>query len=180
MTTWAHQSTDCAHQNLNSLAAKIGLEGWRRFARIYDGAGQARLHGNFIVLLNPERKPLKELSSYIIQWEERVRVYEQRSKEPLGGRVKASVLCRMTGGHKPPTEHLDLNSGRLRSYAQIREEITAYLEGRADSAAAQLRQGPAPMDVGAVGQGGKGFSSSWQAPPRGGGKGTGPLDGCFL
>ena len=94
--------------------------------------------------------------------------------------MKASVLCSMTSEHKPLKEHLDLNSGRLRSYAHIREDITAYLEGKADSAAAQLRQGPAPMDVGAVGQGGKGASSSWQAPPRGGGKGTGPLDACFL
>ena len=53
-------------------------------ARRFDGTGPARLHGTLTVLLNPDRKPIKEFSSYILQWEERVQVNEQRSKEPLG------------------------------------------------------------------------------------------------
>ena len=64
-----------------------------------------------------------------------------------------------------------MNSGRLRSYAQIREEITLYLEVKPDAASSQLRHGPAPMDVGVMGRKG----DSWQ--PRGGGKG--PVGGCY-
>ena len=97
-------------------------------------------------------------------------MYEQRSKEPLGERVKASVLTSITCGHRPLKEHIGLNSGRLRTYTQIREDITLYLEGKAD-AAAQLRHEPAPMDVGGVGR--KGDSLQ----PRGGGKG--PAEGCY-
>ena len=74
---------------------------------------------------------MRELSSYILHWEERVRVYEQRSKEPLGERVKASVLTIITCGHRPLKDHFDLNSSRLRTYTHIREEITLYIEGTA-------------------------------------------------
>ena len=53
---------------LMSVGRGAGLEGWRRLARRYDGAGRARLHGTLTVLLIPERRPPKELSSYILQW----------------------------------------------------------------------------------------------------------------
>ena len=96
----------------------------------------ARLHGALTVLFNPERGSLMELSSCILQWEAQVRAYEMHNQELLGERVKASVLCSMTGGHKPLKEHLDRNSGRLRGYAQMRNETIAYLEGRAGSATA--------------------------------------------
>ena len=48
-----------------SVSRGAGLEAWRRIARRHDGAGPARLHGTLSAMLNPERKPLRELSSYI-------------------------------------------------------------------------------------------------------------------
>ena len=119
-----------------SVDQGAGLEGWRRLARRYSGAGLARLHGGLTGLLNPERGSLMELSSCILRWEAQVRAYELHNEELLGERVKASVLCIMTGGHKPLKEHLDLNSGRLRGYAQMRDEIIAYLEGKVGIAVA--------------------------------------------
>jgi len=178
---------------LMSTARGSGLEAWRRLSRRYDGTGPAKLRSSLTAILAPERLTLRTLSAGILQWEERVRVYEQRTKEALGERVRSSVLVSLTAGHGPLKEHLDLNAGRLKGYAQIREEITMYLDGKHDSAAASLRSGPAPMDVGALGKGAGGAGPAggcWVcggehyardcpdgAPPAGKGKGKGGQKG---
>jgi hypothetical protein len=146
-----------------------GLEAWRRLSHRYDGTGPARLRQNLTHILTPERLTLKTMSVGILQWEEKVRVYEHRTKEALSERVRASVLTSMTAGHGPLKEHLELNAGRLKTYAAIREEITLYLDGKNDTAASSLRSNAAPMDVGSVGK----------QPGSKGGTGKGPADGCW-
>jgi hypothetical protein len=143
-----------------------GLEAWRRLSHRYDGTGPARLRQNLTHILTPERLTLKTMSVGILQWEEKVRMYEHRTKEALSERVRASVLTSMTAGHGPLKEHLELSAGRLNTYAAIREEITLYLDGKNDSAANSLRSAAAPMDVGGIGEG-----------PAAGGKG--PVEGCW-
>jgi hypothetical protein len=142
-----------------------GLEAWRRLP------GPARLRQNLTHILTPERLTLKTMSVGILQWEEKVRGYEHRTKEALSERVRASVLTSMTAGHGPLKEHLELNAGRLKTYAAIREEITLYLDGKNDTAASSLRSNAAPMDVGSVGQ-----QPGGGAP---GSTGKGPIDGCW-
>jgi len=146
-----------------------GLEAWRRLSHRYDGTGPARLRQNLTHILTPERLTLKTMSVSILQWEEKVRVYEHRTKEALSERVRASVLTSMTAGHGPLKEHLELNAGRLKTYAAIREEITLCLDGKNDTTASSLRSNAAPMDVGSVGK----------QPGSKGGTGKGPADGCW-
>ena len=86
---------------LMSTARGSGLEAWRRLSRRYDGTGPAKLRGSLTAILTPDRLTLRTMSAGILQWEERVRVYEQRTKELLGERVKASIRRPSESSERP-------------------------------------------------------------------------------
>ena len=80
-----------------------GLEAWRRLNQRFNGAGPARIHSSLQSILNSDSLTLKTMSAGIIQWEERVRLHERRTRESLGDRAKGSILMTMDAGHGPLT-----------------------------------------------------------------------------
>ena len=94
-------------------------------------------------LLQPGNYEVKHLNVAMAKWEERVRVYERRAQRDLPDDIKASVLVEMT--QDPLKSHLVLNSSKLKTYEQVREEIQTFLESKQDSNS---------MDLGAFGTNG--------------------------
>ena len=106
-------------------------------------------------------------------------MYEHRAGEKISDSVKCATVMSMCTG--PLLEHMQLNSGRLREYPALRDEIIRYIEGRYVSSGASFR-GPAPMDVGLVSGVGRvrpEAGEPWK-PRAGAGAGKGgPKGGCF-
>ena len=113
-------------------------------------------------LLNPEKVKLDDLGAAIETWEEKIRAYEQ-SRGPDGERkemdddIKSGALQSMCP--ESLQTHLSMNSKRLKDYASVRAEITAYIEARVGirmrTTPSNIRD-PNAMDIGPLkGGGGK-------------------------
>ena len=118
--------------------------------------------------MNPSRvNKIEELSAAAESLQEQVRQYENRRKPDgtwptLDEDIRVAVLESIC-----PAEvenHLQLNQARFSDYNGVRKELSTYLETRiglklkAGSSGSVDHGGPAPMDVGALGKGGKGKS----------------------
>eukprot|EP00435_Cladocopium_sp_Y103_P038376 s510_g10.t1 len=157
-----------------------GFDAWRRLVRRYDPTTGGRRRTMLRHILNPNKvNKLEELSNAIEQWEEQLRLYENRkrsdgTRHQLDEEIRISVL-----EHLCPTElerHLQLNRSRYNTYQDVREEVSLYLETRLG---ARLKIGDAshpgdesvPMDIGAFGKGKKGKGKSKSKDSKGKGKG---------
>ena len=125
-----------------------GWEAWRVISRRFDPVGAGRRRGIMSQLLQPGSYDIKDLTSAMAKWEDKVRVYERRAARELPDDVKCSVLTEMCKGAL--RDHLLLNASKLRTYQLVREEVQCYLESKHNQEAV-------PMDIGAFHKGkGKG------------------------
>ena len=130
-----------------------GLEAWRRLTRRFDPQTVGRKRALLGKILAPGVSKMSDLSASIEQWEERVRQYQDRSRESLSEDVRAGILIEMAP--EQLRTHLYLNQSRLESYDKVRAEIFSFLEAKY----AKHTQDD-PMDVGFVGKGDGGGKSS--------------------
>ena len=153
---------------VRSAGKNLGLEAWRRLVKRYDPTTGGRRRAMLRHILNPQKVgKIEELSAAVEVWEESVRQYESRkkadgSRHVLDEEIKIAVL-----EHLCPTEierHLQLNQQRYAGYSDVRNELVMYLETRLgtrmktfslESKPSTDTGGPAPMDIGGFGKGGK-------------------------
>ena len=153
---------------VRSAGKNLGLEAWRRLVKRYDPTTGGRRRAMLRHILNPQKVgKIEELSAAVEVWEESVRQYESRkkadgSRHVLDEEIKIAVL-----EHLCPTEiehHLQLNQQRYTGYSDVRNELVMYLETRLgtrmktfslESKPSTDTGGPAPMDIGGFGKGGK-------------------------
>ena len=109
-------------------------------------------------LLNPEKVKLEDLGSAIETWEEKVRAYEARrgpdgERKEMDDDIKTGALQSMCP--ESLQTHLSMNSKRLTCYAEVRAEITSYIEARVGirmKTPASNARDPNAMDVGQLQQ----------------------------
>ena len=155
-----------------------GLEAWRRLNRRFDPSTGNRKKALLKHILKPQRVEMNKLSGALESWIDSVRLYERRkdssrNRLKLADDVKISALEDMV-----PTEletHMQLNSDRFTTYADMIAEITTYIEKRTGNKVLHSRtewkrpwkdwKDPDAMDVGGIGKGrGRGWhrKGSWK------------------
>lgn len=178
---------------VRSAGKHNGLDAWRRLVRRFDPSTGGRRRTLLRHLLNPAKcTKIEELSRRIEQWEEQLRLYQNRkrsdgTRHELDEEIRLSVL-----EHLCPVElerHLQMNRSRYKNYQEMRAEVSLYLETRSG---AKLKAGdagrpatdPDAMDIGTFGKGkggnksgdkgkGKGKDASKSRGKNGKGKGKG-------
>ena len=137
---------------------RCGLDAWRRLCHVYE-PHNARSNMRLLrrILVQP-RATLEQLRAAIDKWEADLAEYVQRGNRDLDDPQKVTILLSMV--LEQLEDHLEMNIGRLDTYAKARAEVISYTEQKA----AKIDDGgAAPMDLdtfkgnkGGKGKGGKG------------------------
>jgi hypothetical protein len=132
-----------------NTAARNGFEAWRKLSRRFGPQTVGRQKNAMASILNVKSVSLKELPAHIEKWEREVRHYgDSRGKGPIEDDTKTATLTQMCP--KALQQHIRPNNSRLRTYALLREEIVLFISAQPEYS------GPAPMDLGWLGDKGKG------------------------
>ena len=136
-----------------------GLECWRRLNKRFDPQTAGRHKNAMAAILSVKSVSLKELPAAIEKWEQKVRHYEDSAKRAVPDDVKTAALTEMCP--QALAQHVRLHYARLDTYDKLREEIRLYLLAQPDS-------GPAPMEIGYLGDkgNGKGGKGNRQPAPQ--------------
>ncbi|CAE7037908.1 unnamed protein product [Symbiodinium natans] len=162
--------------NLTSGAAKLlvrqniggnGFETWRRLKQKFSMPDVQREHSLLAQVLD-WRFNTATFEQDFNAWETVKIRYETLTGTLLPDGVLIATLLNKISG--PLQQHLRLNSTSLRTFAQMREIIVSHFRSRLmlQGTATSQNQGPAPMDVGAVG---KGYFGKGKGKKGKGGKG---------
>ena len=132
---------------------RCGLDAWRRLCHAYE-PHNARSNMRLLrrILVQP-RATLEQLRAAIDKWEADLAEYVQRGNRDLDDPQKVTILLSMVP--EQLEDHLEMNIGRLDTYAKARAEVISYTEQKA----AKIDDGgAAPMDLDAFkgNKGGKG------------------------
>ena len=98
-------------------------------------------------------KPLKPQQESFTTWEFQLAKYEQDNRTLLPDAIKIAILLNETKG--PLQQHLQLQAGNIKTYAQIRSLVVEYHRAasqfvKLQAATSSDNQGPAPLDIGAT------------------------------
>jgi hypothetical protein len=126
-----------------------GAEAWRRLSKRFDPQTVSRKRGAMAQILMPGSFKYSELSSAIERWEEKVRIYEGRSKGQVQDDVRCGVVIEMCPDKLK--EHLYMSSSKLSSYVEIKREIVTFLETQ--HVKSEIKDTSGPMDIGSVFEG---------------------------
>ncbi len=161
-----------------------GYEAWRCLCRRYQPDTVGRHMGVLQGVLSPELSATNFMAD-LVSWENRVRIYEEQSKESLSESIKTAVLLK----HSPEEVrvHLQMNQELLGTdYQHMRRSIEGFLLARTTwsvsgastpGASSLLNSKTTPMEVGAVQakSKSKGKSDKGKSKERGG-KGSASAD----
>ena len=120
---------------------RCGLDAWRRLCHVYE-PHNARSNMRLLrrILVQP-RATLEQLRAAIDKWEADLAEYVQRGNRDLDEPQKVTILLSMVP--EQLEDHLEMNIGRLDTYAKARAEVISYTEQKA----AKIDDGgAAPMD----------------------------------
>ena len=153
---------------------KNPLEAWRRLQKRCDPTTGGRKRNLLRTIISPGRCSLLELHAGIERWESYVSRYEKKTKDKLDDEIKLTGLESLVP--EELEKHLILNSNRLRTFENARQENVTHVEAKfglriRDSKPSDMgaRGHSDPMDVDAV--------NSLSSGKR---KGlSSPRDGCF-
>eukprot|EP00971_Amphidinium_carterae_P038809 762842-Amphidinium_carterae.1 len=154
---------DAALLKLQNSAAcsNNGYEAWRRFVAEWAPRARGRYRAMLQSIINFDftASGMGEQTS-LETWEALVLEYERESGSAVPDEIKAAVLTGRTD-QSALAQHLSMNASRLVTYAQVRAEITGFLQagrqwrsspfGAVGAAATQgFGESTVPMDVDAV------------------------------
>ena len=156
-------------------ATPHGVEALRRLIRRWDPASGGRRRVILRQIVQPERAKLTELPGALEKWDGLLRRYQKRRAggevmQPVDDDIKISALEGLVPSELE--QHLAMNRSRLRTYAQVRAEIDAYVDAKHSQGAISRRSGKKnedAMDVDSFQKGAKG---------KGKGKGKGKKGGA--
>ena len=132
---------------------RCGLDAWRRLCHVYE-PNNARSNMRLLrrILVQP-RFTLEQLRASIDKWEADLVEYVQRGGRDLDHAQKVTILLSMVP--EQLEDHLEMNMGRLDTYAKARAEVVSYTEQKA---AKVDEPGAVPMELDAF-KGTKGAKS---------------------
>ena len=157
-------SSECISIVKNSTK-NVGLDAWRRLCKRYDPNNpQVNMH-LLKTILHPTKVSLHQLQMNIESWEERYRVYTEKTKESLSDPMQRMCLQSMCPDLLG--SHLDMHIARLDTYLKMKTEILAYVE----ATQSRERNGASPMDVDMASMWPKGKSKGKGKGKKGKGKG---------
>ena len=144
-----------------------GFEAWRLLVKRYEPAERNRAFGLLNSVLQ-HRFDSKDILTSLSEWEERTRSYERSSGEKLPDGVLIATI--LNGIADPLKTHLQVNSNRFATYAELRVIIEDYFSSKKIWTTIDRKDKTSPaaqgddMQIGALkGKDGKG--------PKGKGKG---------
>ena len=145
---------------------RCGLDAWRRLCHVYE-PNNARSNMRLLrrILVQP-RSTLEQLRASIDKWEADLVEYVQRGGRDLDDDQKVTILLSMVP--EQLEDHLEMNIGRLDTYAKARAEVISYTEQKA---AKVDEPGAVPMELDAFKgkQGAKGGGKTASKAKAGGG-----------
>ena len=110
-----------------------GLEAWRKLARRWDPLTGGRIRTLLRFIISPGRAKMDELQGALERWEEQIGKY-CNSKDRKGMNRELPEDIQMAALESlVPVEletHLQMNSTRLTSYEEMRNEVVTYVESR--------------------------------------------------
>lgn len=159
-----------------------GLEAWRRLQRRWDPSTVGRAKGLLREIMNPGKAKLADLQGSLERLEDMIRRYCS-SRDSMGNPRTIAEDIRMSSLESlcpdDLEKHLQMNSARLTTYQQMRNEILLYVESsRKSGKLTKASQGyhpvpgggPEPMDVGTFTKKDKGKGKGrGDGQPQGGG-----------
>eukprot|EP00435_Cladocopium_sp_Y103_P011381 s4126_g3.t1 len=158
-------TSDMAYDTVYNSRKKSGLDAWRRLSHVYEPLNpRSNMRLLRRILVQP-RSTLESLRSAIDRWEADILEYTQRGNQDLSDVGKITVLMAMCPENLE--DHLELNIGRLDTYAKMRSEVVSYTEQKYAKTDAESG-GAAPMELdafkgkGTKGKGGKGGKGKGQ------------------
>ena len=170
---------------VRQLSTNNGYETWRNLFKNFALPGATRHVGLLTKILKPVFR-VDFFEQDFHQWESLKSTFEVQTGSPLPDTVLVALLLNETSG--PLQQHLRLNSGTLKTYADVRSTIMQYYQSAHVLRQSTLPQGPTPMDIGYFGKGknkgkgkGKGTFKGKSYFPFGGknSKGKGKGKGTF-
>eukprot|EP00435_Cladocopium_sp_Y103_P030290 s1121_g7.t1 len=158
-------TSDMAYGTVYNSRKKSGLDAWRRLSHVYEPLNpRSNMRLLRRILVQP-RSTLENLRSAIDRWEASILEYTQRGNQDLSDVAKITGLMAMCPENLE--DHLELNIGRLDTYAKMRSEVVSYTEQKYAKTDAESGDA-APMELdafkgkGAKGKGGKGGKGKGQ------------------
>ena len=100
-----------------------GFEAWRLLVKRYEPAERNRAFGLLNSVLQ-HKFDTKDILTSLSEWEERARSYERSSGERLPDGVLTATI--LNGIADPLKSHLQINSNRFATYAELRVIIEDY------------------------------------------------------
>jgi len=161
---------------VRQLSTSNGYETWRNLFKNFALPGATRHVGLLTRILKPVfRSECFEQDFH--QWESLKSTFETQTGNALPDSVLVALLLNETSGLLQ--QHLRLNSGTLKTYADVRSTIMQYHQSAHVLKQSTLpHSGPMPMDIGYFGKsGGKGKGKTFGSKGKGKGKSYFPFGG---
>ena len=149
-----------------------GLESWRKLHKRFDPATGNRRRAILTTILKMARVDMHHVTQSIERLEELLQRFRDcRDESGVGQSLPEGVVIAVVEGIVPAVleQHLQLNRGRLKTYAQVKEEVITFVETRLTDPAAGGSE-VTPMDVGAIGYGKSGKKGKGKGDRPGKGK----------
>ena len=108
---------------------RCGLDAWRRLCHVYEPHNARRNMRLLRRILVQPRATLEQLRAAMDKWEADLVEYVQRGNRDLDDPQKVTILLSMVP--EQLEDHLEMNIGRLDTYAKARAEVISYTEQKA-------------------------------------------------